>query len=492
MIDIKVKIHDKFTFEFKISFITGRNSNDNAENLSEFSINTWLFVPNSLDINRASYSKEQFYKDVKSNVRLITPTYNLQDIYERSEGPFKRLKESFFNLSANPASPESIDEFTYQVRLFSCICKSAMRDKAYQIIEIEDDKEIVLAIDDYINDVKSIVKSYRDLIVVINLPDIQHEQKEFFMFGDDFIGNLLEQQIYRILRGLKSHKVYNKIKTSLVNLLEEEIVYRKLKGYSLPDKDNTSENYLVIMRRGILKKLMESDLYLITKKTEDGAFVRQVYYGLAAGVAMIFSTIIAFTAQIRYGNFTTPLFLALVISYIFKDRIKDMMRYYFSTQLGRKYYDTKRELVKRNETIGWVKEAFDFVKEDKVPVEVLNLRKRSPLVEAESRIYNEQIILYKKLVNLSSFNINKNEYYRFNGINDITRFNITHYVQKADDPFVSLYIPEKNDGFVNLKSEKVYAIHFILRCESKTEVYYRKFRLLFNRDGIKEIKEISN
>ena len=37
---------------------------------------------------------------------------------------------------------------------------------------------------------------------------------------------------------------------------------------------------------------------------------------------MIFATGIAFAFQQKYGNFTIPLFVALVISYMLKDRIK--------------------------------------------------------------------------------------------------------------------------------------------------------------------------
>ncbi len=47
MIDIKAKIHDKFSVEFKVGFVAdGERGND-------FAINTWIFLPNSLDINPA-------------------------------------------------------------------------------------------------------------------------------------------------------------------------------------------------------------------------------------------------------------------------------------------------------------------------------------------------------------------------------------------------------------------------------------------------------
>ena len=120
------------------------------------------------------------------------------------------------------------------------------------------------------------------------------------------------------------------------------------------------------------------------------------------------------------------------------------------------------------------------------------MRKRSPLVEAENQIYNEQIILYKKLVNLESSKISNYKGYQFIGINDITRFNITHYILKMDNPKVPIYLPDEQDGYIRFSSEKVYALHFILRCEGHENLYYRKFRLLFNREGIKEITELKD
>ena len=65
MIDTEVKVHDNFALEFKIGFITDQHQKD----INEFRINTWIFLPNSLDINRSTYKKEDFYRDVKNNLR---------------------------------------------------------------------------------------------------------------------------------------------------------------------------------------------------------------------------------------------------------------------------------------------------------------------------------------------------------------------------------------------------------------------------------------
>lgn len=488
MIDIKVRIHDKFSFEFKISFIATRKSIEN--DINEFSINTWMFVPNSLDINRSTYSKEQFYRDTQSNVRLITPIYRLKDIYASENSPLSRLEKAFENLLIDTTSEEKLSDYTFQIKMFSSIFKSASRDRAYFIIEEKDENRVLELVREYIHDMTSIVRHYRRLESIVNTSSITEDQRQYFMFGDDFIGNIVQQQTFRMMRGLENRLVYAKIKDSLLALVNSENQYKQTKGYSLLDTTDPSNNYLVVMRRGILKKFIESDLFLYTKKSKDGALAEQFYYGIAAATSMIFATVVSFSAQLHYGNFTTPLFFALVISYVFKDRIKDLMRYYFSTQLGKKYFDTKRELEIQNKKIGWTKEAFDFAPESKVPAEIMSIRKRTPLVEAENKIYNEQIILYKKLVNLSSSSINRYKGYQFVGINDVTRFNLTHFIQKMDNEYIPIYIPDEQDGYIKMTSEKVYALHFILRCQGHENLYFRKFRLLFNRGGIKEITEI--
>ena len=65
MISIQAKKHDNFSVEFKFGF----EGKDKAE-LADFAVNSWVFVPNSMGINPDNYGKKQFYRDIKSNIRL--------------------------------------------------------------------------------------------------------------------------------------------------------------------------------------------------------------------------------------------------------------------------------------------------------------------------------------------------------------------------------------------------------------------------------------
>ena len=120
----------------------------------------------------------------------------------------------------------------------------------------------------------------------------------------------------------------------------------------------------------------------------------------------------------------------------------------------------------------------------------MNLRNRTPLVEAENETYNEKVILYRKWVALSREEIEKYKEYHLSGINDITRFNMTHFIQKMDNPNIPLYIFDKEEGYTTIKGTKIYLLYYILQCQTDTDTYYKKYRILFNRKGITSVSEL--
>lgn len=487
MIDTEVKVHDNFALEFKIGFITDQHQKD----INEFRINTWIFLPNSLDINRSTYKKEDFYRDVKNNLRLITPVYSLEEILKAGRGPLPRLQKALDDLAVDPNNEDLTESFSYQIKMFVCIVKSALRRHVQIIGSTATDEKIVSHVEAYIANVNEIALQYREKWEELSNPEMTKQQRELFLFGDDFLGNIIEQYAFQIMKILKGKPIFETIKEKLYTLIEREKAHKKKRGFMLLEKGQEKHNSLVITQRNILKKFVESDLFLQIIRKKDGLFAQQLYYSVAAGIAMIFATMVSFFATLRFGNFTTDLFVILVFSYMFKDRIKDMMRYYFSSKLGKKYFDSKLKLSIRKQEIGWIKEAFDFIEENKLPDEVRNIRARTPLVEAENQVYDEKIILYRKWVNLSKDEIEKYKEYRLSGINDITRFHLINFTHKMDNPFIPLYLSDAENGYETIEGNKVYSLYFIIQCKSDEDEYYKKYRVLFDRNGINDVSELN-
>jgi len=486
MINTRIKIHDKFSVEFKTGFFTSEKEKD----LNKFKINTWIFVPNGLDINRYTYTKEQFYSDIKTNVRLITPIYSLQDILKEGKGPFPRLERAIQSLSDN-ADEINTENYIYQIKMLLCILKSALREGSTKILEIRDQDQLLKEVRIFVKNISAIntrYRNYRD--AVLKNKEIKDELKEYFLFGDEYLSFITEESIYRLLSCLRTYSIFSQAKPLFTNIIEIEDENKRKMSYDIPSETDEEHNSLILIKRSLLKKFVESDLYLQRIKKTDGAFMREFYYGLAAGVAMIFATVVSFVATQRFGNFTSSLFLVLVISYIFKDRIKETVRYYFSSKLDQKYFDWKWDVSIRNRKIGTIKEAFDFIADSKVPEEIKNLRNKTPLVEAENEVYDEKVILYRKRAYLSKNDLEKYKEYHLSGVNDIMRLNLTSFTKKMDNPTIPIHLPDSENGFKTVMGKRVYALYFIMECRSEEEVYFKKYRLLLNRNGISDVSEI--
>ena len=122
MISIQAKKHDNFSVEFKFGF----EDKDKAE-LEDFAVNSWVFVPNSMGINPDNYGKKQFYRDIKSNVRLITPVFSLHEIADPDALPFTSLRRAIDDLMTS-SDVASADAFDYHLKMFGAIFKSSIRD----------------------------------------------------------------------------------------------------------------------------------------------------------------------------------------------------------------------------------------------------------------------------------------------------------------------------------------------------------------------------
>ena len=122
MISIQAKKHDNFSAEFKI----GYNCKEQGDK-DKFSVNTWIFVPNSLDINPENYGKKQFYRDIKSNVRLITPVYPLRDIAQYTSLPFVSLRKAIENVVSDPSKSSPAESPKPRIPVLSVHCLSAIR-----------------------------------------------------------------------------------------------------------------------------------------------------------------------------------------------------------------------------------------------------------------------------------------------------------------------------------------------------------------------------
>ena len=478
MIEIQTKIHDQFSIEFKVGF-SGRDD----VKVDHFDVNSWIFIPNGLYINDHTYSKDRFYTDMKSNIRLLTPSFTLRQMAEGEDAPVQHVRKSLENAKKTP-SPEHLSEVAFQLKLFGSIFKSSIRDESADIINKPNDKISYNRCTAYIADLQNVLQSYRNLRDIIDPKDEETMTK--FGFTDEFISHQVEIRTMRIIRKIKGLDELRDIFTAMAVLLEKETDYKIHQGYSHVIIDDKVNNRKLVRRHSLLKKYIESALFLNANITQDGQAVKQISFSLAAGLAMMVSMLAALPFQKYLGNYPNLIFFILILIYMLKDRIKELTRWMFAYQLKDKYYDNKTVVSIKDSSIGWIKEGMDFITDSKVPEEVMKLRGRNKL-EADNNFLQEKIILYRKRVEIDN-EVLKNQYdYDFKGINDIIRYHINYLTKKMDNPETLIDCLDEERNVQTVKAERVYTLHFVMQFKWENHIEYRDFHVNVNRNGIVSI-----
>ena len=454
MIEVITKIHDRFSIEFKMGFLADSKPQDNS-----FSVGMWIFVPEALDINPMTFSKTEFYRSVKSNIRLKTPSFKLSEIVNGKAHPL------------NSVTSASDDDYDYRLKLFCVVVKSAVRDALKEINECKD--------------LECQKKLCQDAIKYGNyIIDVFYSLKTSTVHGHcgEYLCTRFLDMAFKIMRCGQCLDESEKLIRKIYNICNDE-------GYAQLEKDNPEHNALYLFRQNIIKKMIESELYLRAPQKKDGIIAQQVYFSLAAGVAMLFATGVGWAFQKTYGNLTWPLFIALIVSYMMKDRIKELGRYYFSSRMNGKSYDQKARISMGGRHIGWLKEAMDFILLEKVPEAVSYCRNFVHHFDT-GNIQRESVIVYRKQVVLNRRKMDENQPYDYEGINDIVRIQMSPFLKKMDNPSQPAYILDDDGQMVTLQCERDYFLNIVMQYNYDSTTVYKRFRIMVNRDGIKRIEPI--
>ena len=474
MINVYTKIHDKFSIEFKVGFAGSEN-----DKLNNFSVNTWIFVPYSLDINRSTYSKEQFYRDVKSNIRLITPKFSLAEMAIPDSKPVHFLQAACQRFHFQP-SEENKTECLFQFRIFAAIFKSALREACTAILSSTIQTELHTHCRQLIQNLEKIFEQFRHC----NIPT-EKEIHHVFTYSDEYISHLADVQLSKIIYFLSDfpddeHRAASII---LTNFLLQERAYKTEQGYSHISEPNAADNDQLVYRHGLLKKNIESALYLRVDTAPDSNAAQEISFSAAAGIAMVISTLIALPFQKYLGNYPILIFIILVFAYIFKDRLKDFVRYRFAHKLKSKYYDNKTIIHFKDTRIGWIKEGMDFIDDSKTPKDVMAIRHRDHI---ESGIMGERTILYRKQVHIENDKLRDHYQYDFSGINDILRLHIQQFTQKMDNPTIQINTVNAAGDLQQFEAQRLYYFYIVQQYVHNEQSEYRGFKITATRNGITE------
>jgi len=486
-IDETIRIRDLHQFEIKLHYPLSRK-----RAVATYDLECYIFVPHSLGMHRANYSKARFYDDLQTHIRFKTPATPLTGIVGGQDSPLLKLQASAVPLQEGGRNAD-VGAFEYRLKLFCCILQSSLRDFVAFIGETTDPDDRDRLLQQYLRAVAAITDGYRTLRSRVFLPTVPSRACAIYAFGDEYVSLLVERNSYDLLEHLREADAPG-LRTSqrkIMDLVAHEVRYREGRGYpSIPTDRNNNEQ--LIFRRNVLKKYMHNVLFLDTRTRREGTVIEHGLFGIAAGISMLFATVVLFLSQSLYGPLTLPVFLALVIGYMFKDRIKEMLRVYFSRKVSSLLFDHKTRIYSDpRHPIGYCRESFDFVDEAKVADRIMKIRDRDHMTEIQSEWVSESVLRYRKRIKLSSRAISAA--YRdidTDGINDIMRFNVAEFTRRMGNPKKELFVMGEDD-YRKVKAERVYHLNMVLRYGGEDGVRYKRLRIVLNRRRIKRIETVS-
>lgn len=506
--DVVIKRHDRHQFEIKLNY-----DFKNHRKKDRYRVETYFFIPNNLDVNELTYTKSHFYRDLLPYIRFKTPSLTLRALadYEDKRNPVRGLGGIIDECLQNPAGP-AVPKLEYEIKLFGCILKSALRDHVSLVNRLYKRHGLQLAretagtsgeavglkrisqIEGFVSHVPGITAAFRGLHERLKGSDLPKSVHSAFLFTDEYISLLVEWRAIQLLRQLESlpeHDALGPAMSELAGLVKDEVDYRRSCGYpTVLSRDD--DNEIFVYRFGVLKKFVARVLHLSVRKASERKGLEHFALGLAAGGSMIFATAVAFYYQRIYGTLSLGFFAALVVSYMFKDRIKALLQESLQKLLSRTLFDQSTDIHDSlsGRKIGKCRESFQFVEERHIDKHVVQLRDRDHLTEIENDLRSEKVIYYLREITLfpSKFLHSRS---RKNALSDIVRFNVQNFLNRMDEPETRLlFLEEGRSG--QLTATRVYHVNLVIKLVSEGVARYEKIRLVLDQNGIKRVEAVAS
>ena len=491
--------HDRYQVELKLDYQLDRGKE------THYSISTYIFVPRSLGITEESYPRNELYRDIKNYIRIKTPEMSLRDLLDDEVSPL-RMVQQIIQQPGWYLEEERNAQVVHALRLFGAMFKSSLREHL-NLVERRMEMATPGAnihplvgnlIDEMIVESGKIGARYRTLYAEFNMPHVRKEVFLAHVLVDEYMSLLIEEAATELFKLVSQHyDEQNQLQYSqqLHDIVDRETAHRTLRGYGSVLKVG-DENETYAFRASVIKKYVGGVLHLSIDAQREGKGIEQVLLALAAGISMVFATAVAFYFQSVYGSFTFPAFVALIVGYMFKDRIKQLAQTLFAGKLHSNLFDRRINVntLDGKYRLATLREKITFMKESEISPEVRFARQKDPFADLDNDQQGETIICHTKdiVLNADLFHRAFAGLPKISGLNDIIRYDIYRYLRKMDEPVEDQLLLRQGELKV-VQSQKVYHINVVSQYSStgsQNEKIYKRMRLVLNRLGIKRIEYI--
>ena len=303
-----------------------------------------------------------------------------------------------------------------------------------------------------VDDIERFVKTSQALLADLRDVPVDDNNRNEFRSADELCSYYAEQFAYLCADRLSNSNERASLEP-LFTLAEQERDYRS-KSYGIKSKEaqhiRRKEDYFC------------KSINLTREGRKLTVLREQVAFSISAFLSMLLTTLVVFYFQSGYGTFSFAVFVALCVSYIFKDRFKELFRVFVAKKLNKGRFRVRAKLTDFDgRVVGKCFDLAEFVTPDD---HIQNVRGKGKFRRVDA---DESVLLYKK-----RYHIEREIKPGFSEIRDTLDINLSPLLALLPD--ISLSQLSLNKGSLAKKNyAMLYDINLIIRTNNTSVERYR-------------------
>ena len=458
-------------------------------------MNLYFFLPAQLNVTGRRIGVKKLIDNIKIYTRFSTPKMSLEALTDRENtlSPISRIRSLLNEPEVIPKNTR--DKLLYELQVLANIYRAEV-ENTVSLTGLETGTQTPESmcrkmLETFLSEIRLFLKEFRKLHPLFISPRISDLHRTALNWADESISIITERSLNKLFSIVSEYDKPEKLMSEIVELVKNETAYRTSMNYQyLYNKDNPYIGEILAYRENTLKKWAQSAMYMTREESRNQRRAGHIIAGTAAGVAMFFAVFVTIFAGKVFIPNTTPWVLAVIISYIFKDRIKEILRESFKKFLPRLTSDQLSLLYDSSagEKVGAARSFAKFSKAGSAPSGIRQIRNEIPN-PFRSILPEQDLIHYQRVIELNSEKLRKN-HTRLTSTTEIIRFHIADWLREMDDPKDIFYRLEEMKK-IKIKGNRVYKVHLIMSMKKEnqpeTEELYH-YCIMLNKAGILRIE----
>ena len=468
-----------------------------SEKRKRYEIDLYMFNPYQLGITHDRYGTARFLRDMRSYTRYEAALISLAKLADPAcdLSPLTRI----FDMLKDASMARDINEkvILHELRGLSSMYHNQLGETRNVLMTMlksgAHTEDVMESLAPFLRDIDIFLTRFHSLRPLFMDPRMHTDSRLALDWADESISLTTEKTFMRLYELFRQSQGLATAATTVRERLEREQQHRHDHHYpTVADSSTPTANEYYLYRDGQLKKWMEAFMFMSCDPANTLTRFAQILMGVAAGAAMAFAVVVAFFASRLFAIYSLPWAVIIIMAYIVKDRIKEIMRNAMIACLPKLVADQINDLIDpaNNVKVGVTRARTRFCAPGDVPEVVQQLRSHqgNPFT---AMIPPENVIHFHKDVYIDSARVMRS-HRRLEALADIMRFKLDAWLNNMDDPVSTLH-RLNGDGIENVPAQRVYHINLIVGLSEQghdSSPTYFRYRLILTREGIVRIEEV--